>query len=475
MLKKSYALASAVILIIYSVLNIVSDNKLTDSGSVLDKAGVRIEPKIGGESIPLSVEELSKPNADETIEDLESSQIDESESSDEPATDEFKADNLSNSPEETDESETDEMITEEENNEDGSEAEDPEIEDKSNPAEETDETEESKTKTEIETDETVMDGEEEPQSKEEESKKEEDETKDTTLTNNEIEINTNDDSANKDEDKQRRKTYLDAFPVEYANSKNTDGQSFEDLQNKSNLDVPLPRNLSILFSGDSLTRYQYIDLAYFLAYGKWVHPDDKPNMEVETDHESWVSFYNYTNTMLQPYEECDCFREEGSLQRKDINENRFFLDKERNNSIAYLQKFGNWPYAFSWDVKDVHNEYGPLITERSQLKPKTWGHWVQAIKEFICMLEPKPSIFIFNEGIWHNNDLHDVQLQDDIIHALNECNIKSLYRTTTKEDKKRDSHLEEYELRLCDKTDHSMDVSWTGLVSGEQFLALCSI
>ena len=78
MLKKSYALASAVILIIYLVLNIVSDNKLTDYGSVLDKAGVRIEPKIGGESIPLSVGEPSKPNADETIEDLESSQIGES-------------------------------------------------------------------------------------------------------------------------------------------------------------------------------------------------------------------------------------------------------------------------------------------------------------------------------------------------------------------------------------------------------------
>ena len=59
------------------------------NGSVLDKAGVRIEPKISGESIPLSVEEPSKPNADETIEDLESSQIGESESSDESTTDEF--------------------------------------------------------------------------------------------------------------------------------------------------------------------------------------------------------------------------------------------------------------------------------------------------------------------------------------------------------------------------------------------------
>ena len=37
----------------------------------------------------MSVEEPSKPNADETIEDLESSQIGESESSDESTTDEF--------------------------------------------------------------------------------------------------------------------------------------------------------------------------------------------------------------------------------------------------------------------------------------------------------------------------------------------------------------------------------------------------
>ena len=157
MLKKSYALASAVILIIYSVLKIVSDNKLTDYGSVLDKAGVRIEPKISGESIPLSVEELSKPNADETIEDLESSQIDESESSDEPTTDELKADDLSTSPEETDESKEDESETDGGNKEDGSEAEDSETEDESNPAEEIDGTEEGETKTEIETDATETD------------------------------------------------------------------------------------------------------------------------------------------------------------------------------------------------------------------------------------------------------------------------------------------------------------------------------
>ena len=53
----------------------------------------------------------------------------------------------------------------------------------------------------------------------------------TTLPNKgeDEKINTNHDNSNEDEDKQRRKIYLDKFPVEYTNSKNTDGQSVKRL------------------------------------------------------------------------------------------------------------------------------------------------------------------------------------------------------------------------------------------------------
>lgn len=230
----------------------------------------------------------------------------------------------------------------------------------------------------------------------------------------------------------------------------------------------MPRNLNILLSGDSLTRYQYLDLAYFLAYGKWVNPSDTPNLEIETDHEDWVEFYNFTNTALQPYEECDCFRGPGSIGRgKTVIENRYFLDKERNNSLTYLQKFGDWEYRSSWDVSDVHNKHDELITDKSQLNFKSWGPWVEMIQEFVCKLNPKPSVFIFNEGLWSNNDLVDVNLQDEIIHALNVCNIKTIFKTTTKKRRQTDRQLKEYEIQLCKKTDHCMDTSWTSLVPGD--------
>jgi hypothetical protein len=35
--------------------------------------------------------------------------------------------------------------------------------------------------------------------------------------------------------------------------------------------IPVPRNLNIVMIGDSVTRYQYISLVYFLKFGTWIN------------------------------------------------------------------------------------------------------------------------------------------------------------------------------------------------------------
>jgi hypothetical protein len=67
-------------------------------------------------------------------------------------------------------------------------------------------------------------------------------------------------------------------------------------------------------------------------------------------------------------------------------ENSYFLNKKRNNSLGFLQKFGDRNYTFSWDASDVHNSHGELVTHASQLNIQHEGVWVEMIQDHICKL-----------------------------------------------------------------------------------------
>merc|ERR1719203_1461965 len=74
-------------------------------------------------------------------------------------------------------------------------------------------------------------------------------------------------------------------------------------------------DLSIVFVGDSLSRYQYLSLVNYLHSGatKWLDTGDpKENPVVEHSFDGWADFHRLTNEQLQPYETCDCYRDEGN-------------------------------------------------------------------------------------------------------------------------------------------------------------------
>jgi hypothetical protein len=92
-----------------------------------------------------------------------------------------------------------------------------------------------------------------------------------------------------------------------------------------------PRGLMMI--GDSLTRYQYLNLVHFVSNGNWISDPSLPN-ENEKKHPSWNEFYKVTNERLNGHEICDCFRDGSSL----TFENRYFDDGKLR--ISYLQVFG---------------------------------------------------------------------------------------------------------------------------------------
>lgn len=93
-----------------------------------------------------------------------------------------------------------------------------------------------------------------------------------------------------------------------------------------------PHGLAII--GDSLSRYQYLNLVYFLEHGKWHADAHRPN-EVEKSFDSWFEFYRVTNERLRGHELCDCHRD----NTKDTTiENRYYAHEAVK--VSYVQLFG---------------------------------------------------------------------------------------------------------------------------------------
>ena len=84
--------------------------------------------------------------------------------------------------------------------------------------------------------------------------------------------------------------------------------------------------------GDSITRYQYLNLVHFLATKSWLSDPSQPN-ENERKFAGWNDFYAITNQRMMGHEICDCYREPS----KTWIENRYFVMGKIQ--ITYRQMF----------------------------------------------------------------------------------------------------------------------------------------
>jgi hypothetical protein len=108
------------------------------------------------------------------------------------------------------------------------------------------------------------------------------------------------------------------------------------VRGRGNSTHPHLSGLRVAFLGDSLTRYMYMSLAAYLRSGRWVDDEDEPNIVEEKQFGDWNYYFNYTNNLFRPYEQCDCYRPPDQSWRSI--ENRYFNDPVGNNSIYFIQK-----------------------------------------------------------------------------------------------------------------------------------------
>jgi len=126
----------------------------------------------------------------------------------------------------------------------------------------------------------------------------------------------------------------------------------------------IPAHKTVVLVGDSLIRYQYLDLAYSLKYHGTQHilRNRSNPLQEDTWIGGWPAFYNGTTSELQPEEiACDCHRRNSvSLARgrrpghaskrptysqraalESVCEFRMFHSDDCSVRLAYVQAFGS--------------------------------------------------------------------------------------------------------------------------------------
>ena len=211
----------------------------------------------------------------------------------------------------------------------------------------------------------------------------------------------------------------------------------ENKNNDNNNDINdlRPRNLHLAFVGDSVTRYQYISLVYFLSTGQW-YPEpaahNKSLLYRGNHFDSWNDYLQYSNDQFQPAEQCDCYRVKGRGYG-NILENRYYYDADRNNSVTYILKYGKATAHGFWEAPIVHRHHRLNISTATPSTNYTWNgyNWSAVIGQHLALLEPKPLVVVFNAGL-HPHELLDPHVQDDIQAALLDSDMIGIYKTTTR-------------------------------------------
>jgi hypothetical protein len=162
---------------------------------------------------------------------------------------------------------------------------------------------------------------------------------------------------------------------------------------------------TIVLIGDSLTRYQYLSLVYFLEYGVWstekISGFDGRHVINEKQWGSWNDYYNQTNHFLRGRETCDCLRNL-PFKYKEAYENRLYENNEFNFRIYYFQFFklddglkGHYGYPPSDSIFRSPSCAASLCP----LTQSDWRWQIDVAQDFLLPLI-RPNVLVMNSGLW---------------------------------------------------------------------------
>ena len=244
-----------------------------------------------------------------------------------------------------------------------------------------------------------------------------------------------------------------------------------------------PTNLRLVIMGDSISRYQYISLVYFLQTGTWIN--DTTTLPLESDSvlasrtplhcktpgiKARERFYSLSHSLLQPNEIlCD---------GRAYSENRYYVDTKRNNYVTFITKFGKNSTLGRYLPHQI-NVNVTATTKKRRSDQWEYEYWNETIHYHIAKLRPKPQFLLFNAGL-HKHDLHFQYIRRGIMDATKRHGIIPIYKTTTYPNNRsigfQEFPLAQHDSLLCSNDDdqpnhtsrpYCLDMSWTSQLYGD--------
>jgi hypothetical protein len=222
------------------------------------------------------------------------------------------------------------------------------------------------------------------------------------------------------------------------------------------------RNLRLAFIGDSLSRYQYIDLVLYLHTGQWPQLSDARSPVWIKDFRDFHDFFIETSdVMLEGTEFCDCFRT-NPVDIRRVFENRYYAD--HGNYVALITRFGSQPSQGHGDPATVFEEdllSAPLNDTLYEFVAPDWVYnWSEVILNHVALFQPKLDYVVINAGRWRDHGLTEEVLRE-IRAATDKIGITAIYKTTTKGASDTDPMLWPHDVLGCAIFDYCLDLSWT--------------
>lgn len=193
-----------------------------------------------------------------------------------------------------------------------------------------------------------------------------------------------------------------------------------------------PRNINVAFLGDSISRFAYISLAYYLHTGEWVHPTwsrqpCNPGEALTCTGDKWKTFNEVVTDLLGMDSYCDCHR--GDF------DTRYFWDPIRNNRVSFFMRGGHSHQVLFRGRIDPATIWSSFVwgIHPTQTEAASWEHaeWDDMIRQQLGRMKPVPEYVVLNAGLWPNR-FSEAPVRERVLQAAREVGIrKVIWRTTT--------------------------------------------
>eukprot|EP00981_Chlorochromonas_danica_P005016 scaffold1001_cov188-Ochromonas_danica.AAC.5 len=194
------------------------------------------------------------------------------------------------------------------------------------------------------------------------------------------------------------------------------------------------RNKRISFVGDSLTRYQYLSLAWFLSSGQWLEDPGLPSMIREKEFGSWDGFLRSTNKRMGCHEIVDAYRNDAT--KRSCRENRYFYHYELNLTITLNNFFPPNPILLSRDFPTLREFSANCMGQPNLLSfnPEANQSYADAHDFITHKLVPfQPDYLIFNHGFWSHHLVSQSSYLPRLQAAVSKATKYAIWKATTTE------------------------------------------